>query len=143
MGINTTFYKVATFAGSAFFTGIAGALFAYFLNSISAHTVETALTLRIISICIVGGMGTITGAFGGAYLLMFLMYSLNEIARFLASVTGIQQINEAYKIFEDIFYFGVIIIVMLFMPNGIVTSIIKNMDKIKLKFKKLVTRGRK
>ena len=141
MGINTTFYKVATFAGSAFFAGIAGAFFAYALNAISAADFETSLTIKIIAICIVGGMGTISGSLGGAYLLMALMWGMNEITRLLTDITGILEINAAYKIFEDIFYYGAIILVLLFLPHGVVTSIIKNMDKIKAKFKKKVSRS--
>lgn len=140
MGINTTRYKVAIFAGSAFFAGIAGAFLAYALNAISAVDVESNLTIKIISMCIVGGMGTISGSFGGAYFLMALMWGLNEISRTLSDLTGIAEINAAYKIFEDIFYYGAIIIVLLFLPHGVIATIIKKMDKIKARLKRLVSR---
>jgi len=127
MGINTTLYKVITFALSAFFAGLAGSLLAYSLGAISPADVKMDLTTKIISMCIVGGIGTISGSFGGAYFLMFLMWGMNEIARLLSQIpiSGFEKIASAYKIFEDIFYYGAIIVFLLFMPNGIVTTIIK------------------
>ncbi len=125
LGINTTFHKVLVFTISAFFAGIGGTFLAYSVQAIAASYVDTHLLLKIISICIVGGMGTITGGFGGAYFLMFALLGMDEIARFVADITGIMEIRSAYKIFEDLFYYGVIIVVMLFMPEGIISAAIK------------------
>jgi len=125
LGINTTFYKVAIFTISAFFAGIGGTFLAYSIEAIAASYVDTHLLLKIISICIVGGMGTITGGFGGAYFLMLALLGMDEVARFLSDMTDIEEIRSAYKIFEELFYYGVIVIVMLFMPEGIITAVIK------------------
>jgi branched-chain amino acid transport system permease protein len=125
LGINTTFHKVMVFTISAFFAGIGGTFLAYSVQAIAASYVDTHLLLKIISICILGGMGTITGGFGGAYFLMLALLGMDEIARLVADITGIMEIRSAYKIFEDLFYYGVIIVVMLFMPEGIITSMIK------------------
>ncbi|MBW1673079.1 MAG: branched-chain amino acid ABC transporter permease [Deltaproteobacteria bacterium] len=135
MGINTTFYKVMIFTISAFFAGIGGTFLAYSVEAIAASYMDTHLLLKIISICIVGGMGTITGGFGGAYFLMFALLGMDEIVRFLADITDISGIREAYKVFEDIFYYAVIIIVMLFMPEGIITTIIKKSTVLYYKVK--------
>lgn len=128
MGINTTFYKVSIFAGSAFFAGIGGAFFAFTQQSIAPEFIETNLLLKIISICIVGGMGTISGSFGGAYFLMFLIWGMNEIVRVISDITGVRAIIDGYKLFEDIFYYAAIILVMLFMPRGIITTVIKKIN---------------
>jgi branched-chain amino acid transport system permease protein len=125
VGINTTYYKVAIFAVSAFFAGIGGTFYAYSLGAITGMYIDTHLLLKIVSICIVGGMGTITGSFGGAYFLMFVLMGMDEIARLISDVTDIMGIRAAYRIFEDIFYYGVIVIVMLFMPEGVITTFIK------------------
>jgi branched-chain amino acid transport system permease protein len=125
LGINTTFYKVTIFTISAFFAGIGGTFLAYSVEAIAASYVDTHLLLKIISICIVGGMGTITGGFGGAYFLMLALLGMDEVARVVSDMTEIAGIRSAYKIFEGLFYYGVIIIVMLFMPEGIITAIIK------------------
>ncbi len=140
MGINTTFYKVAVFSASAFFAGIGGALFAYSLNSIAAPTVETQLTLKIISMAVVGGMGTISGSFGGAYFLIFITWIMNDLTRALSTIPGLYSINTIYKKYEDIFYYGLIIIVLLFMPQGVITSLINNMRKILKRIKTLILR---
>jgi branched-chain amino acid transport system permease protein len=127
--MNTTFYKVTIFMASAFFAGIAGAFLAYSLGAIAAADVETNLGLKIISVCIVGGIGTISGSFGGAYFLMALLWSMNEISRLLSDITGIYSIMGVYKIFEDIFYYGAIVLVLLFMPHGIIHTIVEKFNK--------------
>ncbi len=125
VGINTTFYKVSAFVVSAFIAGIAGTLFAYNIEAVSPYYVDTFLLVKIISICIVGGMGTITGGFGGSYFLVLLLLGMDEASRFLEDVTDISEIRDAYKIFEDIFYYGCIVLVMLFMPDGVITTAIR------------------
>jgi branched-chain amino acid transport system permease protein len=125
VGIDTTFYKVTIFAVSAFFAGIGGTFYAYSLGAITGMYIDTHLLLKIVSICIVGGMGTITGSFGGAYFLMFVLMGMDEIARFMSDVTDIREIRAAYRIFEDIFYYGVVVIVMLFMPEGVITTFVR------------------
>lgn len=135
MSINTTFYKVTVFMVSAFFAGIAGAFLAYSLGSIAGADIQTNLGIKIISMCIVGGIGTISGSFGGSYFLMILLWSMNEIARLLSDITGIDGIVTFYKIFEDIFYFGAIVLVLLFMPHGILTSVINKFNARYLKKK--------
>jgi branched-chain amino acid transport system permease protein len=127
MGISTTFYKVATFSMAAFFAGVAGAFMAYSLGAISPADVESSTTLKIISMCIVGGMGTISGSFGGAYFLILLMFALKEIARFLTSITGIAAIKTVFVEFEDVFYYGAIVLVLLFMPKGIIATVTKKL----------------
>ena len=135
MSINTTFYKVTVFMVSAFFAGIAGAFLAYSLGSIAGADIQTNLGIKIISMCIVGGIGTISGSFGGSYFLMILLWSMNEIARLLSDITGIDSIVTFYKIFQDIFYFGAIVLVLLFMPHGILTSVINKFNARYLKKK--------
>jgi hypothetical protein len=56
---------------------------------------------------------------------MLALLGMDEVARVVSDMTEIAGIRSAYKIFEGLFYYGVIIIVMLFMPEGIITAIIK------------------
>ncbi len=135
VGINTTYYKVAIFAVSAFFAGVGGTFYAYSIGAITGMYIDTHLLLKIVSICIVGGMGTITGSFGGAYFLMFVLMGMDEIARFISDVTDMTGIRAAYSIFEDIFYYGVIVIVMLFMPDGVITTFIRKCTDIYTRMK--------
>jgi branched-chain amino acid transport system permease protein len=71
-GINTTKYKLVAFVISAFFAGIAGSLFALRLRSVSPPLFGSLYSFQAIIISALGGVGTIFGAAGGAYIFVFL-----------------------------------------------------------------------
>ena len=62
IGINITKVKLLAFVITAFFSGIAGALWANLIGAISPESFYMWLTFFIIIILIVGGMGSITGS---------------------------------------------------------------------------------
>jgi branched-chain amino acid transport system permease protein len=57
------------FVISAFFTGIAGCLYAHFILAFSARTFYLPVTFEVISMLVVGGMGSVSGAVLGAVIL--------------------------------------------------------------------------
>ncbi|MDR1315753.1 MAG: branched-chain amino acid ABC transporter permease [Spirochaetales bacterium] len=70
MGINTTKYKVIAWSLSAFFTGLTGAVYAYWFSYIESKTVFDVLWVtNMFVMIIVGGMGTVLGPVVGAFLL--------------------------------------------------------------------------
>jgi ABC-type branched-subunit amino acid transport system ATPase component/ABC-type branched-subunit amino acid transport system permease subunit len=72
IGVNTTRYKTAAFALSAFFIGMAGAGYAYFLsflNPIGAFSILPSV--MIVLSALVGGRGTLWGPVVGAFLVQF------------------------------------------------------------------------
>jgi branched-chain amino acid transport system permease protein len=63
MGVNTTSYKVWAFVISAFFAGVAGALFAHETGiQLSAQELGFQKSFDIIIMVVLGGMGSISGA---------------------------------------------------------------------------------
>jgi branched-chain amino acid transport system permease protein len=102
IGIDLAKYKTIAFAISAFYTGVAGGLFAYLITFLSPDAFTIELSVDFIAMIVIGGMGSILGSIIGAVIL-----------------TGMQQIL-AGLLDLQIFIFGISLIVfMIFMPRGI------------------------
>ncbi|MBO8173560.1 MAG: branched-chain amino acid ABC transporter permease [Bacillaceae bacterium] len=67
-GINVAFYKTIMFVISAFFTGIAGGLYAYWFGYVSPQDFTILTSLLILGMVVVGGLASIPGAVIGAVL---------------------------------------------------------------------------
>jgi len=109
-GINTRRYKIAAFALSGFFIGVAGALWGY---SIFYLRPEAFLTLAVaadmVLMAIIGGRGTVAGPVIGAILIV----AFNEIS---VSQLGSSELNLAIT--------GVLLIgALLFFPLGVVGTL--------------------
>lgn len=108
-GKNPVKYKLITFAFASFWAGIAGALYAGYISYIHPSNFITMVSILILCMVIIGGMGSLTGSIIGA----LIFVSVPEILRFLdvsPSITGI--INQ--------FLFGLILILfMVVRPQGI------------------------
>ena len=130
MGISLLRTKLQAFAISAFYCGVAGALFAFtYLKSLEPVAFDIKLSFKILFMVILGGLGTISGAFiGAAFILLFpvLLNSLgNNVFHGAIDATIISSIEQVV--------FGVLIIIfMIYEPLGMA----KLWDNIRLKFKK-------
>lgn len=102
IGIDLARYKTIAFAISAFYTGVAGGLFAYLITFLSPDAFTIELSVDFIAMIVIGGMGSILGSIIGAVIL-----------------TGMQQVL-AGLLDLQILIFGISLIVfMIFMPKGI------------------------
>ncbi len=108
IGINAPRIRLLAFVVSAFFTGIAGSLWANLIGVVSPGSFYLWLTLLIIIMMVVGGMGSVTGsvisAAGFTILLELLRGFENRIA-----VYGI-----SYILFAAVF-----MLVIIFRPDGV------------------------
>lgn len=102
MGIPTTRYKVTAFVLSAFFTGIAGALFALYQPSLSNDQFSFVRSIDTVVMVVLGGLGSISGVAIAAVLLTVLPEALR----------GLDQ----YRL---VAYSLLLIILMLTRPQGI------------------------
>ena len=109
-GINTTRYKIAAFAVSAFFAGMAGAFYAHYQMSTGPSYLSIIMGVSVIIMSMVGGMGTIVGPILGAYLLTIM----NE---FLRSIGDLRLL----------IYTGMLVIIVLFLPQGIFTVLLERL----------------
>lgn len=102
MGINTYTHKLMAFAIGAAFAGLGGAIFASRNQYIGPEDANLLVSINVLAVVIVGGMGSIPGVFLGA----FVLKGLPEIMRQL----------EDYRILA----FGALLVVMMIVrPEGL------------------------
>jgi len=117
MGISLLRTKLQAFAISAFYCGVAGALFAFtYLKSLEPVAFDIKLSFEILFMVILGGLGTINGAFIGAAFILLFPVLLNSVGNNLFHGAIDATIISA----TEQVVFGVLIIVfMIYEPLGI------------------------
>lgn len=88
MGIPLVPTKLLAFGSGAAFGGLAGAIFASKLGTIYPHSFALLVSINVLSLIIVGGMGSIPGVIVGALALVGLPELLREFAEFRLLVYG-------------------------------------------------------
>jgi branched-chain amino acid transport system permease protein len=88
MGINLVATKLLAFATGAAFSALSGAIFASKLGSVYPHSFNVMISINIICVIIVGGMGSIPGVLVGAIALVALPELLREFAEYRLLVYG-------------------------------------------------------
>ena len=88
MGINLVATKLLAFATGAGFSALSGAIFVSKLGSVYPHTFSVFISINIICLIIVGGMGSIPGVIVGAAALVGLPELLREFADYRMLVYG-------------------------------------------------------
>jgi branched-chain amino acid transport system permease protein len=88
MGINLVSTKLLAFATGAAFSALSGAIFASKLGSVYPHSFNVMISINIICLIIVGGMGSIPGVLIGAIALVGLPELLREFAEYRLLVYG-------------------------------------------------------
>jgi len=88
MGINHVTTKLLAFASGAFFAGLGGTLFAAKLSSAYPQSFQFLVSINVLSLIIIGGMGSIPGVLVGGLVLMGLPEILREFAEYRYLVYG-------------------------------------------------------
>lgn len=88
MGINHITIKLMAFATGALFSGVAGTIFAAKLTSIYPHSMNFLVSINVLCLIILGGMGSIPGVFVGALVLIGAPDLLREFAEYRYLVYG-------------------------------------------------------
>ena len=88
MGINLVASKLLAFGIGAAFAGLAGAIFAAQVGSIFPHSFQLLISVNVVSLVIIGGVGSIPGVIVGALVLVGLPELLREFAEFRLLIYG-------------------------------------------------------
>jgi len=88
MGINLVSTKLLAFAIGAAFSGLSGAIFASKLTSIFPHSFQLLVSINVLSLIIVGGIGSLPGVVVGAFILVGLPELLREFAEYRLLMYG-------------------------------------------------------
>ena len=108
IGISIMPARLLAFVVSAFFTAIAGALYAHYLTSFSPNAFYFDLAFRVITMMVVGGMGSVTGSIAGTG----FIYILDEILRNVQDRTLLYGLNQL--VLAIIF-----LLIIIFRPDGL------------------------
>jgi branched-chain amino acid transport system permease protein len=118
MGVNAQVLKVQIFTVSALISAVAGSLYAHTMSFISPVSFGFNFSVELVTMVVVGGLGSIYGSFLGAALLTIL--------------------PEFLRVFQDldIVIYGLMLILMtMFMPGGLISGIQSMAESVYAKLK--------
>lgn len=122
LGVNATYYKALAFVLSAMLTSVVGSYYASFQRFINANSFTFDTSILILSIVILGGMGTMRGMYLGAIVLVALPEALRSMEGFRFVIYGL-----------------CLVLVMRFRPQGLLGGA----PKVPYAFPKGVVLGKK
>jgi branched-chain amino acid transport system permease protein len=111
MGIELVKTKLLAFAIGASFSGLSGAIFASKLTSIFPHSFSLLVSINVLCLIIVGGMGSLPGVAVGALILVGLPELLREFAEYRLLMYG-----------------ALLIVMMLARPEGFWPSAVRQRE---------------
>jgi branched-chain amino acid transport system permease protein len=103
MGVDLARYKTGTFAVSAAYAGVGGAIFTLPIGFLAPESFPLALSFAFLAAIVVGGLATIGGAVFGALFIEFVPVYAADVDEALAGVI----------------YGGVLILFMYLLPGGV------------------------
>ncbi len=104
IGVNTAYLRVLAYSISSFFGGIAGAMFVAISQSIYPSSFQVADSVNFMLNCFLGGLGYVFGPLLGTLMLYFGWDLLFTTGRF-----------------QLLIYSSLLIVLMLFLPNGVLS----------------------
>jgi branched-chain amino acid transport system permease protein len=106
MGVNVRLLKVQVFALSAIISAVAGSLYAHTMTFLAPASFGFHFSVELVTMVIIGGLGSIYGSLIGAALLTLL-----------------PEILRTFQDYDIIVYGGLLIIMTMFMPGGLARGI--------------------
>ncbi len=102
MGINLVTYKLLAFGMGAAFGGLSGAIFGSQLGSIFPTSFNFIVSVNVLALIIIGGMGNIPGVIVGAIVLV-----------------GLPELLREFSDYRFLFYGAILVLMMLLRPEGL------------------------
>ena len=115
VGINVNRYKLLVFAIVSAMGGLAGVLYAFNIRYIQAEAFSTNMSFKILTMGIIGGMGDLAGGVIGSLVAGALPEFLRDLSKYQLTIYGL-----------------LIVLVLRFMPRGIVYPIQLGLDKLEI-----------
>ena len=105
-GVPVARYRALAFGLSAFYTGVAGGLFAFVVGFLSPDAFDVFLSVDFVVMIIVGGLGSVPGSIIGA-----------------AVVTVLHDGLATFQNYRPLIFGALLIACMLFMPGGVTRAL--------------------
>lgn len=112
MGIDTSRIKIWVFVLSAVFAGLAGFLYAHLVSFISPGSFDFLVSVRMVTMVVIGGMASIWGSLLGASLLTLLPEWLH-----------------VFTDYEMVVYGLILMVIMIFLPQGLTRGILDSYER--------------
>ena len=124
IGIPILETKLLAFATSSFYCGVAGALWAFaYLGTVEPHGFDLGRSFQILFIIIVGGLGSISGAFLGSAFIVLLPILMDNLATaYFSGIIDAGHIENLQKVI-----FGALIIVFLIKEPAGLARLVENL----------------
>jgi len=137
MGINTVTTKLLAFGIGASFSGFAGAYYAADVSLVSPDSFLFIVSITVLVMVVLGGMGNISGVIVGAlvlyYVVFYLIPGLPENAKNIANSIGLSSetthsLADATQHLNYIIYGAILVAMMLLRPQGLLPSRIREQE---------------
>jgi branched-chain amino acid transport system permease protein len=117
LGINVARTKTLAFALSCAITGLAGALYAHLVQAVNFESFLVIISIALLLQVIVGGLGSIHGAFFGAVIIVMLPQGISMLRDGLQEYAGLR--IAAYPGLDMAVFALIIVILMISEPRGL------------------------
>ncbi|WP_316013919.1 branched-chain amino acid ABC transporter permease [Roseobacter sp. HKCCA0434] len=117
LGVNVTRTKALAFGLSCAVTGLAGALYAHFVQIVNYESFLILLSINLVLLVVIGGLGSIHGAFFGAIVVGLLPQFIAIVRDFLQANAGID--ISAYPGLDTTVFAAIIIAIVIYEPLGL------------------------
>ena len=122
MGIDTSRLKVGVFVLSAIFAALAGFLYAHLVSFISPNSFDFLVSVRIVTMVVIGGMASIWGSLLGASLLTLLPEWLH-----------------VFTDYEMVVYGLILMTIMIFLPQGLTRGLLDLYEQSRTVYRRSAT----
>ncbi len=119
MGIPIFRYKLLSFGISSFYAGFAGALYAFYMISITPEPFNIWLSIVFIAMIIIGGLGSIPGSVFGAIFIVALEEILSHGTEYLMNVDASIGVAITLAPLREFIFGLTIVLFIIFEPKGL------------------------
>ena len=145
MGVNTVRIKLLAFAIGAAFSGFAGAFYGAKLSLVSPENFGFSVSITILVMVVLGGMGNIPGVIVGSLLIYFITFiflpALPPLAEDWARSLGLASlvppngdwpgIGQEVQRLKFLFFGLILVLTMLLRPQGLIPSRVRSQELVK------------
>jgi len=117
MGINLFRYKLAAFAVSSFYAGVAGGLWVGFIKVITPEHFPFSLSIQYLAMVIVGGLGSVIGSIFGAIFMTLVPELLNVLTSM--GKDFFPSIGQHFIPMKEVVFGSLIVGFLIFEPHGL------------------------
>jgi branched-chain amino acid transport system permease protein len=129
IGIRPVYAKLTAFAVSAFYCGIAGALWGFVhLGAWEPLAFNLTVSLNLLFMIIIGGMGSLLGSFFGAAFIVALPILLDQVPQWL----GVQMSTAMASHLAFMIFGGLIVFFLIVEPHGLARLWAIGKEKLRL-----------